>query len=200
MALDDLVKRTMDVVGSSVGMIILSPAYFIIAGTIAFVDGSPIIHRQLRYGQDGKPFEMYKFRTMKEDYPPVSRQAISDDNLPRYTITGMFLRRTRLNELPQLYNVLKGDMSLVGPRPVLVSDDETDVYTRRLNEARMATEIRSIKPGVTGYTQLVPDDLSVEDTLQRDLDYLSRKSFLEDLRIIGRTALYLLRFYVHKNG
>ncbi len=183
-----LVKRVVDVVAAAVGLIILSPVLALIASAIRLREGAPVLFRQERVGLHGRRFEVLKFRTMVQDaearYDELVRMSdprafrVKDD--PRITSTGRFLRRTSLDELPQLWNVLVGEMSLVGPRPAPPREVEGyDLWHRR----RL-----SMKPGITGLWQVSArrnDDFEIRAEL--DLSYIDRWSLWLDLQILART-------------
>jgi sugar transferase EpsL len=176
-------KRAMDVLGSVCGLVLLSP---VLAGTalaILATDGRPIFFRQIRPGLRGQPFTLLKFRTMRPlrgSEPPHH----SDDL--RVTRIGRFLRVTSLDELPELWNVLRGDMSLVGPRPLLVEYLET--YT---SDERRRHDVR---PGVTGWAVVNGRHaLKFRDRLKLDLWYVDHWSLGLDIRILARTVGQVLR-------
>jgi exopolysaccharide biosynthesis polyprenyl glycosylphosphotransferase len=181
-------KLALDLVGSVALLIILSPILAAVALAIRVRDGSPIFFRQARVGLHGRPFQVLKFRTMVADaearYSEVvdrsDPRAFKLDDDPRVTSLGAFLRRTSLDELPQLWNVLRGEMSLVGPRPAPQREVEGyDVWHRR----RL-----SMKPGITGLWQVMArghDDFDERASL--DLDYIDRWSLWLDVKILART-------------
>jgi exopolysaccharide biosynthesis polyprenyl glycosylphosphotransferase len=185
------VKRAADVAGSIVGLVVLSPVIVATALAIRLRDGPPVLFRQTRVGHNGRPFTIYKFRTMVRDaeerYDEVA--ALSDTkgaafkmlDDPRVTPTGTVLRRTSLDEVPQLWNVLKGDMSLIGPRPAPPREVEGyDIWHRR----RL-----SMKPGITGLWQVGSRmDANFDDRAQLDLAYIDRWSLLLDLKILLKTV------------
>lgn len=191
-------KRTFDVVVSALAILLLAPVALVTALRIRRHDGGPVIFRQQRVGRGGEEFEFLKFRTMVTDAEAVRVEMVEravqdrgnavmfkmrDD--PRITRPGRFLRRYSLDELPQLWNVLRGDMSLVGPRPALpdeVSDYDQDAL-RRL----------SVRPGITGLWQVSGrSDLSWGETVRLDLFYVDNWSFLRDLQILLRTVRAVL--------
>ncbi len=202
MSLESALIRSFDVCGSLAGMIALAPAYAITSAVIFAVDGGPILYRQSCFGKDGKHFEMYKFRTMEVDFPAVSRVHLNETGIsPRYTKTGRFLRCTKINELPQLYNILKGDMSFVGPRPCLDNNDPDDPHGMRLNEARMREGISSIRPGLTGYTQLAGGELPLEEMMALDRNYLSCSNPIREFsRLLTETIKYIANYRNHSTG
>ncbi|TKB75822.1 MAG: sugar transferase, partial [Nitrospira sp.] len=161
-------KRLIDIVGAGLGLLCLSPLLLVVAGLVWWKLGSPIIYRHQRPGLHGKPFGLIKFRTM---IPPSGEHEVGDilRDRERVTALGWFLRQTSLDELPELYNVLKGDMSLVGPRPLLMQ--YLDRYTpeqRRRHET---------KPGITGWAQVNGrNDLPWEERFALDLWYVENQS------------------------
>lgn len=183
-------KRLFDVVMSTFGLIVLSPVMLLIACKIKQEDGSPIIYKQVRVGKNGKHFEMYKFRSMVvnadrlleklKDQNEVNSAMFKMKQDPRITKIGHFIREHSLDELPQLVNVLKGDMSLVGPRPPLPSEVEqyTDYDKQRLY----------VIPGCTGLWQASKrNDVGFNEMVELDLKYIRHASVSFDLRIIART-------------
>jgi exopolysaccharide biosynthesis polyprenyl glycosylphosphotransferase len=182
----ELIKRLMDFFGAIIGLIFLIPLYPIIAFLIIIDDGYPIIFRQIRVGKSGKHFNLLKFRSMRRDAEKdgIARFAVENDE--RATRIGKFIRKSHIDELPQLINVLRGDISLVGPRaerPELVQKLEKEVpfYRARL----------FIKPGVTGWAQINYQYASnVEETavkLEHDLYYIMHRNILLDIMILFRT-------------
>lgn len=185
-----VVKRAFDIVVSGLALIIGSPILGVIALLIRLRDGSPVLFRQTRIGLHGRKFEMLKFRTMSIDAEQQLEELIAKSEIdgaafkmtddPRVTSSGRFLRRISLDELPQLWNVLRGDMSLVGPRPALPREVHTyDMWHRR----RL-----SMKPGITGLWQVSARSSTSFDTwAQLDLSYIDRWSLWLDLKILART-------------
>ena len=175
--MSDLLKRAFDIIASLIGLIVLSPVLLIVAILVRKNLGSPILFRQVRPGIDGKPFEMVKFRSM--------RDAIAKDGTPlpdneRLTPFGKALRSTSLDELPELWNVLKGDMSLVDPRPLLM--DYLPLYNK---EQYRRHEVR---PGVTGWAQVNGRNaISCEEKFKLDVWYVDNRSFWLDLKILFLT-------------
>jgi lipopolysaccharide/colanic/teichoic acid biosynthesis glycosyltransferase len=188
-----LVKSVGDRVLAAVGLVVLSPVLAGIAAWIAKESGRPVLFRQSRAGRDGKPFSMLKFRTMVPDAIEVGRElGISDDPFgvvaddPRITRSGRFLRRTSLDELPQLVNVLRGEMSLVGPRPDLLEQvaNYADGDSRRL----------AVKPGITGWAQIHGrDEIPWEERFELDAWYVDNWSLALDARIVLATFTQLGR-------
>ncbi|WP_337785264.1 sugar transferase [Prevotella sp.] len=178
------IKRFLDVVFSVAGMIILSPLYLVIAIMLKRQKNGPVIFSQERIGYRGKPFTIYKFRTMSE--PEKEPQLVAKCQNGQSTKTEMFLREHHLDELPQLWNVLKGDMSFVGPRP------ERKFYIDKIMERDSSyTMIYEMKPGLTseatiynGYTDTMEKMLV---RLHMDTDYLKKRSLLLDACIVMKT-------------
>lgn len=187
------IKRIIDIALSAVALLLLSPLMLVIALLVATTSPGPVLFRQSRYGLDGRPFHMLKFRTMcvtEAGTTPGLRQARRDD--PRVTPVGRILRRWSLDELPQLFNVLAGSMSLVGPRPHAVEHNE---HYRRLIPAYMQRHL--FKPGMTGLAQVegwrgeTPELESMARRVEADLRYQRDWSLTLDLRILLRTLLHL---------
>ena len=178
----DPFKRVLDLVVAGVALVASLPAQLVIAALVRVRLGSPVLFRQPRPGKDEEVFELVKFRTMLE--PDPARGLVSDAD--RMTPFGAFLRSTSLDELPTLWNVVRGDMSLVGPRPLLVR--YLDRYTP---EQRRRHEVR---PGVTGLAQVSGRNaLGWEAKFARDVEYVDQRSLALDLRILGRTVAGVLR-------
>ena len=172
-----MLKRTFDIVASLCGLILLSPVIAIVAWQISRKLGSPVLFRQVRPGKGGKPFEMIKFRTMR-DAVDSSGNALPDED--RMTPFGDFLRSSSLDELPELWNVLKGDMSLVGPRPLLM--EYLPLYSP---EQYRRHEVR---PGVTGWAQINGRNaVSWTDRFQLDVWYVDHCSIWLDIKILFLT-------------
>lgn len=173
-----MIKRTFDLLASSFALLLLSPVIAIVAWQISRKMGSPVLFRQVRPGLDGKPFEMVKFRTMK-DALDTEGNPLPDSE--RLTAFGQFLRSSSLDELPELWNVLKGDMSLVGPRPLLM--EYLPLYSA---EQYRRHEVR---PGVTGWAQINGrNTLSWEDKFALDVWYVDNRSLWLDIKILFLTV------------
>jgi lipopolysaccharide/colanic/teichoic acid biosynthesis glycosyltransferase len=194
-----MAKRALDLLISGLGLVLLSPLLLFLALWIKLDSRGPVLYRGKRVGKDGRHFSMCKFRTMVERAERTGPAVTYRDD-PRITKAGRFLRRTKLDELPQLLNVLRGEMSLVGPRP------EDPVYVALYTEEQR--QVLSVKPGVTGPTQLeYRDEASMLDgesvnedyvsqimpqKLKLDLEYVRNRSLLLDLKILWRTATTLV--------
>ncbi len=174
----DFAKRVFDVVASAAALVLLSPVMGLLAIVVRRQTGSPVLFRQMRPGLHGEPFTIYKFRTMHDEHD-ASGQYIPDDL--RTTPLGRKLRATSLDELPELWNVLKGDMSLVGPRPLLM-----EYLPRFTPEQARRHEVR---PGLTGLAQVSGRNaLTWEQKFARDVDYVDNHDLALDVEILFRTV------------
>lgn len=177
-----MVKRIFDIACSLVGLLLLLPVILILAWMIRRKLGSPVFFRQLRPGRNGVPFEMIKFRTMR-DAIDASGQPLPDSE--RMTPFGSFLRSSSLDELPELWNVLKGDMSLVGPRPLLMQ--YLPLYTAAQNRRH------EVRPGVTGWAQVNGrNSLSWDEKFKLDVWYVDNRSLWLDVKILFLTVRKVL--------
>ena len=183
MKLNLMIKRLIDIIGSLVGLILLSPIFLITAILVYFKLGSPIFFVQERVGKDDKVFKMIKFRSMKD-----AKDKFGDD-LPdeeRLTPFGKILRSLSIDELPELINVLKGDMSLVGPRPLLVS--YLELYSK---EQRRRHEMR---PGITGLAQVNGrNSISWGERFKMDVSYIDQYSLFLDIKILFMTVYKVIK-------
>lgn len=171
-------KRVIDFTGALVGLILLSPVILVVAVLVKRRLGGPVLFRQIRPGLEGKPFEMVKFRTMRDAHDS-SGNALPDSQ--RLTPFGSFLRSSSLDELPELWNVLKGEMSLVGPRPLLME------YLPLYNERQYRRH--RVRPGVTGWAQINGRNaLSWPEKFELDVWYVENRSLWLDIRIIALTV------------
>jgi lipopolysaccharide/colanic/teichoic acid biosynthesis glycosyltransferase len=176
-------KRLLDVVVAGGGLVVLSPVIAVIAVLIALRMGFPVFFRQTRPGYRGEPFEVVKFRTMRNAVD-ANGKPLSDNE--RLTPLGRMLRRTSLDEIPQLWNVLRGDMSLVGPRPLLME------YLERYTPEQMRRH--DVKPGITGLAQVSGrNNVPWEQKFELDVWYADNWSLWLDLKILARTILKVLR-------
>jgi lipopolysaccharide/colanic/teichoic acid biosynthesis glycosyltransferase len=176
------VKRTLDVVGSAMLLVVLLPLLAAIGTLVKATSPGEVVFRQKRAGRGGRPFTIYKFRTMVQDAPRSALGTYCYRDDPRITRAGRLLRKTSLDELPQLWNVLRGDMSFVGPRPDLLHHVEryTPAQRRRLE----------MRPGITGWAQVrgrnaIPWDRRIE----LDLEYIDAWSLARDLHVVLRTIV-----------
>ncbi len=176
-------KRTMDIVVSLLMLIITSPIFLCVAIAIKMYDGGPVFYRQARYTLNGKVFNIYKFRSMIVDAEKDGKSQPATDHDPRITPVGRVLRATRLDELPQLIDILIGNMSLVGPRPERI--EHVDKYSEDIPEFKYRLKVRG---GLTGYAQLYGKyNTSPYDKLQLDLIYIQNYSIFLDIRLIFMT-------------
>ena len=181
-------KRVIDVIGAAVLLVVLSPILLVAALGIVFTDGWPIVFSQERSGRHMKPFDVYKLRTMVKDAEKLSGPVLAEEDDPRITRVGRFLRKTRIDELPQLFNILVGDMSFVGPRPerpyfVEQFIDEIPGYRERFN----------VKPGATGLAQVSGGYATTpERKLKYDLIYMYHQNLAMDIQIVAETLRVVL--------
>ena len=174
-------KRLMDIVLSLAALLLLSPVLLAVAAAVAIEDGFPVLFRQMRVGRGGREFGIYKFRSMVKNAAAIGPYHTSSDD-PRITRVGRFIRRTSLDELPQLLNVLTGDMSLVGPRPDVPA--QRSLYTEQDWNARC-----SVRPGITGWAQaLLRSEATPQQRLDLDLRYVREHSVWLDLKIMAWTV------------
>lgn len=192
-----VLRRAQDIVFSSIALVVLSPVMLLVALAVYIDDpkGSPIFS-QIRCGRNGKPFKFYKFRSMCVDAEAKLDALLQQNEMdgpafkikddPRITRVGKFIRKTSLDELPQLFNILKGDMSIVGPRPPLPREvEQYDAYQRQ----RLY-----VTPGLTCYWQIQPhrNDLTFDEWMELDIKYMKERSFLVDWKIIFQTVRAVL--------
>ena len=190
----EAIKRLIDIICSFVGILVLSPLFIIIAIIIKFTSKGPVFFSQKRVGRNGKEFDMYKFRSMVVNAEELKEKLAAQNEMsgpmfkmkddPRVTKVGKFIRKTSLDELPQLWNVLKGDMSLVGPRPSLpkeVAQFEDWMYKRL-----------EVKPGLTCYWQVSGrNNIDFEDWMKLDVKYVKEKNLWIDIKLICKTVFVL---------
>ncbi|MDU2121200.1 MAG: sugar transferase [Clostridium celatum] len=190
-SLYEVIKRLIDVVCSFLGLLVLSPLFIIIAIIIKTTSKGPVFFFQKRVGKNGKEFDMYKFRSMVVNAEELKEKLVAQNEMsgpmfkmkddPRVTKVGKFIRKTSIDELPQLWNVLKGDMSLVGPRPSLpkeVAQFEEWMYKRL-----------EVKPGLTCYWQVSGrNNIDFEDWMKLDIKYVEERSTWVDVKLIFKTV------------
>jgi lipopolysaccharide/colanic/teichoic acid biosynthesis glycosyltransferase len=177
-------KRTLDVAASASALVALAPLFAAVAALVALTSRGPVLYRQRRLGLGGLPFEIVKFRTMVASAEPDGRPVWADDEDPRCTRVGAVLRRYGIDELPQLWNVLRGEMSLVGPRP------ERPEFAREFARRwPRFPERLAVRGGITGLAQVegLRGNTHVGRRLERDLDYVAGWSLARDLAVIART-------------
>ncbi|ABJ67656.1 UDP-glucose:undecaprenyl-phosphate glucose-1-phosphate transferase [Pediococcus pentosaceus] len=189
-------KRMLDIVASVIGLIVLSPVFLIVSLAIKAEDRGPIFYSQVRLGKGQRPFKMWKFRSMIVDADKKLEKLLEQNEVegamfkmkedPRITKVGRFTRKHSLDELPQLWNVLKGEMSLVGPRPPLEREvaDYSEYDKQRL----------IVKPGCTGFWQVTArNDVDFEGMVNLDLEYIERSGVLFDIGILFRTVAIVFK-------
>ena len=187
----NIYKRGFDIFFSLLGIILLSPVYLVIYLAVRITEGCPVIYSQERIGLNGEPFLIYKFRSMVNNTEENGTPMLAEEDDCRLTRIGRILRNTHLDELPQLWNVLKGDMSFVGPRP------ERKYFIERIMEHDKRYELLyQVRPGITsnatiynGYTNTTEKMLR---RLEMDLHDMSHQSLLSDIRIIAKTVLSIM--------
>lgn len=179
-------KRILDIVIIALTFWLLAPLIFLICCFIMFFSGNPILHWSKRVGKNGKIFLMPKFRTMRLDTPQLATHLLT--NPQNYLIFGgSLLRKLSLDELPQIYSVIRGEMSLVGPRPALFNQDDLILL-------RKSKKVDTLLPGVTGWAQINGrDELGIEEKVLLEEEYLKKQSILFDMLIIFRTLYDALR-------
>jgi lipopolysaccharide/colanic/teichoic acid biosynthesis glycosyltransferase len=204
----ELVSRVLNVAVAGVAFVLLAPLFALVALAVALTSRGPVMYSQIRVGMDrrwryarandrrghdhgGKLFKMYKFRTMRVDAEPDGRAVWASRRDPRVTLVGRFLRTTRLDELPQLWNVLRGDMNIVGPRP-----ERPSIFAELRKDIPEYPLRQRVKPGITGWAQINRSyDACIDDVRQKvrlDLEYVRRQGVFEDLRIMSMTLPVML--------
>ena len=179
-------KRVFDFIISLFALIILSPLFLLISLTILIGDGKPVLFRQKRVGKNNELFTIYKFRTMKRGTENVASGKLENANA-KITKFGRILRATSIDELPQLFNILNGTMSLVGPRPLIPEETE-------IRELREKYNVYTIRPGITGWAQVNGrDNISLEQKALLDKEYVENQSLGFDIKILIMTVLKVLR-------
>ena len=179
-------KRIFDFTVSLLLIIALIPVFLIIALVVLIDSGYPVIFKQYRVGKDNKLFYIYKFRTMKVNTRNTATEDLKEANSV-ITKSGRILRKTSLDELPQLFNVLTGKMSFVGPRPLIPEEKE-------IRQIRTELGVYSVRPGITGLAQVNGRDmLSAKEKALFDKEYVEKQSFLFDIKIMFKTVLVVLK-------
>lgn len=194
-----LSKRLFDIVGSSLALVGFSPLFLVLAIKIKCVDHGPVFFKQIRIGKDGKPFKMYKFRSMIENAEEVLKSnpelykeyvandfKLPEDKDPRTTAVGRWMRKTSIDELPQFINILKGDMSIIGPRPIVKGELE--------NYGDRADKFLSVKPGAMGLWQASGrSNISYPERCDVELEYVDKASFWYDWKIFFMTLISIFK-------
>ena len=181
------IKRGADVVLSLLALICLSPVYLLVALAVKLTSPGPVLFRQKRVGRGGRLFTIYKFRTMRTDTPRDTATHLLQDPSRYITRVGAFLRRSSLDELPQFFNVLKGDMSIVGPRPALYNQYD-------LIAAREKAGVDAVRPGITGLAQISGrDELPIPVKVRYDREYVENLSLRMDVRCFFGSIWAVLR-------
>lgn len=179
-------KRIFDLLAALGLMLILAPLFLLSVLAVRLTSNGPVLFRSERVGKSNKLFTMYKFRTMRMDTPQVATHLLKEPD-QFLTPIGKLLRRTSLDELPQLINVLRGEMSLVGPRPALFNQDD-------LIALRLAGGVDALNPGITGWAQVNGrDELPIPEKVKLDEWYLRNRSLWLDLKILGMTVFKVIR-------
>ncbi|NLG04471.1 MAG: exopolysaccharide biosynthesis polyprenyl glycosylphosphotransferase, partial [Clostridia bacterium] len=189
-----LAKRIVDIIGSIVGIIIFSPVMLIAALLIKITSKGPVIFAQERVGLHNKPYQMYKFRTMYLQNENAEKKAWTVKDDPRVTKVGKFLRRTSIDELPQLFNILIGQMSLVGPRP------ERPQFVEQFKEEIPRYMVKhQVRPGLTGWAQIngLRGNTSIEKRVEYDLYYIENWTMTFDIKIMFLT---IFRGFINENA
>ena len=179
-------KRGFDILSSLVAIVLFSPILLVLAMIVKCTSPGPILFKQRRIGKDNQEFMIYKFRTMRIDTPNVATHLLKN---PEQYITpiGKFMRKTSLDELPQLFNILKGEMSVVGPRPALYNQYD-------LIEMRTNANVHTVRPGLTGLAQVSGrDELENEQKVHFDQQYVQKQSFFFDLKLIFLTVVKVFK-------
>ena len=188
------VKRAVDIVGALVGIILFSPVMLVTALLVRLTSEGPVIFRQERVGLHQRPFRMYKFRSMRLQVDDEERKEWTTKHDPRVTAVGRFIRKTSIDEMPQFFNILKGDMRLVGPRP------ERPFFVEKFREEIPHYMIKhQVRPGLTGWAQVngLRGDTSIERRIEYDLYYIENWTLGFDLKIMFLT---IFRGFVNKNA
>lgn len=192
--LNAIIKRTMDIVGSLLAIVIFSPVMLVSALAVRFSGKGPVIYKQERIGLHNKSFKIYKFRTMVVDRPVKADKEWTVKDDPRVTKVGKFLRKTSIDELPQLFNILKGDMSMVGPRP------EQPQFVEQFKEEIPRYMIKhQVRPGLTGWAQIngYRGDTSIRKRIEYDLFYIENWNMAFDIKIMFLT---IFKGFINKNA
>lgn len=178
-------KRLIDITLSAIMLVVTSPVMLIAAIAIKLSSKGPIVFKQIRMGKDHQPFKLYKFRSMRIDTPEIASNDLNGDDY--HTAVGKFIRKFSIDELPQLFNVIKGDMSIIGPRPVILKETN-------LIELRHQNGAEKVRPGITGLAQVNGrDNLADEPKAMYDGQYAKEVSLKNDGKIFMQTILYVIK-------
>jgi lipopolysaccharide/colanic/teichoic acid biosynthesis glycosyltransferase len=178
-----MIKRIFDVLFSLIAVVLLAPVFIVVSIVIIISDGFPVFFAQTRPGKNGNPFKLHKFRTMKEVRNYKAELLADGDRITKF---GNFLRRTSIDELPELFNVLKGEMSIVGPRPLLMQ------YLERYSDEQ--TRRHEVLPGITGWAQINGRNaISWDEKFRLDVWYVDQRTFWLDLKIILQTIWKVIK-------
>ena len=191
---NSMIKRVMDIIGSIIGIIVASPVMLVMCILIKITSPGPLIYRQERVGLHNQTFWMYKFRSMEIQPEAEEKKAWTVKNDPRVTGIGRFMRRTSIDELPQLFNILKGDMSLVGPRP------ERPFFVEKFREEIPRYMVKhQVRPGLTGWAQVngYRGDTSIRKRIEYDLYYIENWTVGLDIKILFMT---IFKGFINKNA
>ncbi len=188
-----LLKRTVDIGGATLGIVVLSPIIIMAAAVTKITSKGPVLFRQQRLGRHEKPFTLYKFRSMKTNAPQVEPAQLSvTEQQSLVTAWGRFMRETSIDELPQLFNILVGDMSFIGPRPSMSKELESDLVAARKSFLPSAYEV---KPGLSGYAQIhLKRDHDINKKARDDSYYVQHMSLYLDGKIFLYSLFVLLGF------
>jgi lipopolysaccharide/colanic/teichoic acid biosynthesis glycosyltransferase len=179
------VPRAFDIVIAAIALVVLSPVLLVAAVAIRLGSRGPVIYRQQRVGKDGREFELLKLRTMEQGSDPVGVGRVVPRDDPRVTAAGRLLRRTSLDEIPNLVNVLRGEMAIVGPRPTIPA--QVKDYTPRQHRRH------EVRPGLTGWAQVQGRaGIPWEERIELDVEYVDRRGLALDLRILAKTTWLLV--------
>ncbi|MBS5600232.1 MAG: sugar transferase [Coprobacillus cateniformis] len=188
------IKRIIDIIMSFLGIIVLSPVLIVLSIFIKMTSPGPVLFKQERVGKNNKNFKIYKFRSMRTDTPKDVPTHMLEDPEQYITKIGKFMRKTSLDELPQLFNILKGEMSVIGPRPSLPNQYD-------LNELRNKNGASSIRPGLTGLAQISGrDELEIEVKANLDGEYAMEITLFKDIKLFFSTILSVIRSDGIKEG
>ncbi len=180
-------KRFFDFLFSLLALIVLSPVILVLSLLVLISSGSPVIFKQERVGYGNRLFTIYKFRTMKDGMRQTRTEDLTEEEIENdITFIGKILRKLSLDELPQLYNILKGDMSFVGPRPLIPQEEEIRALREKYN-------VYSVRPGITGWAQVNGRDfISDEQKAKLDKEYVENRTLLMDIKIMFKTVWVVL--------